>query len=96
MIDPHEAHAIRQLWVSVAATAILDAVSEISKENSTKSKKNLNKILEKHRRYFRSKSFRDVCNMAGFDPKPEKIIKMIERGETKKYFMDSIRCKIEE
>ena len=86
MMDPHEAHAIRQLWVSVAVAAIMDAVKDVHREkvyldHVPKSPKGrLEMILSDHSYYFKSKDWRKVCENAGLAIKSDDVIDLLYKA----------------
>ena len=86
MIDHHEAHAIRQLWVSVATTAIMDAIKDIHREKVYLShvpkapKDHLERIINRHASYFQHKDWRRVKENAGISIKTDDIIELLHKA----------------
>lgn len=90
MMDPHEAHAIRHLWVSVAITAIMDAIKEVYRERvylshvPTAPKTRLENIVTGHAKYFMSKDWLRVSENAGISIKTEDIIDLLYKAPNPK------------
>lgn len=68
----HEAEACRRLWVAVAAAAVGDAA-----KNVVQAGKDRSEAVEREMRYFRSRSWREVCTLAGISYRPDHIEQML-------------------
>lgn len=64
----HEAEACRQLWLAVAERAIVDSACAIVRRHAE-----LDAAVSKEMGYFRSRSWREVCQYAGISFRPDHI-----------------------
>lgn len=64
----HEAEACRRLWLAVAEKAVVEACTAIVRRAGT-----LDGAVSREMRYFRSKSWREVCEFAGISCRPDQI-----------------------
>lgn len=70
----HEAEACRRLWVNVAAAAIGDAAKNVVLARRDGDEE---AVIAREMRYFRSRSYRQVCELAGLSCRPDHIERML-------------------
>ena len=75
-----ESNDMLKLWRAVAAVAITDAAREIVMARGTKAR---NAAIDRHRRYFHGRDWREVCETAGITHNPSAVMRYLTSDRAK-------------
>lgn len=80
-MDPHEAQALRRLWIAAACAAVTDAAADVARARSEPDKA---ERIARHLRYFRSRDGRTVFSLAGIGDPPIATLEEFLRSDRAK------------